>query len=141
MPASPEDVFLAQRDWITTAIRAAETHVRRLRRLDVWAIVLGTISSLLATFVAGLTAWKSQPVVANDWVTTCSVAAGLSLAAAVATGLHKALGVTSRLTRASACAGKLRALEIASSLGGRAGPELARECEQVAAEYPDVLTV
>jgi hypothetical protein len=75
-----------------------------------------------------------------SWVTTCGAAAVLSLVAGLSTGLHKGLGVSTRLSRASTCAGKLRALELAASLGRRDSVELARECEQVAVEYADLLT-
>jgi hypothetical protein len=128
-----------QLDWIRNAMRAAEAHVRRLRRADAWAIIIGTIASGLAAFVAGITAVQKQPLVAGSWANTCAVAAVLSLAAALATGLHKGLGISDRLTKASACSGKLRALDLAATLGGRAPTDLARECEQVAAEFPDFL--
>jgi hypothetical protein len=128
-----------QLDWIRTGMNAAESHVRRLRRADTWAIVVGTATSGLAAFVAGVTAVQKQPLVGGTWANTCAVAALLSLAAALATGLHKGLGISDRLTKASACSGKLRALDLAATLGGRAPTDLARECEQVAAEYPDFL--
>jgi hypothetical protein len=127
-----------QLEWIRTGLRAAESHVRRLRRADTWSIIVGTAASATAAFVAGVTAVQKQPLV-SSWATTCAVAALLSLAAALATGLHKGLGISDRLTKASACSGKLRALDLAATLGGRAVPDLTRECEQVAAEYPDFL--
>ena len=102
-----------QLDWIRTGMKAAESHVRRLRRADTWAIIVGTAASAMAAL--------------------------LSFAAALATGLHKGLGISDRLTKASACNGKLRALDLAGTLGGRAPTDLARECAQVAAEYPDFL--
>ena len=128
-----------QMDWIRKGMKAAESHVRRLRRADTWAIIVGTAASGLAAFVAGATAVQKHPLVGLTWVTTCAVAALLSFAAALATGLHKGLGIADRLTKASACSGKLRALDLAATLGGRAPADLARECEQVAAEYPDYL--
>lgn len=133
-PTSP------QLQWIHTSLLAAESHVRRLRRADAWAIVLGTVGSSLAAFLAGMTALKGRPLLDLSWVTTCGVAAGLSLVAGLSTGLHKGLGITARLSRASACTGKLRALVLGASMGGRPPTELVRECEQVAAEYADLLT-
>jgi len=128
-----------QLDWIRNGMRAAESHVRRLRRADTWAIIVGTAASGMAGFVAGVTAVQKHPLVGGSWANTCAVAAVLSFAAALATGLHKGLGISDRLTKASICSGKLRALDLAATLGGRAPSELARECEQVAAEYPDFL--
>ena len=96
-----------QLQWIRNGLKAAESHVRRLRKADTWAIVVGTAAS------AG---------------------------APLTTGLHKGLAISDRLTKASACTGKLRALDLAATLGGRPTPDLARECEQVAAEYPDFLS-
>ena len=129
-----------QLQWIRNGLKAAESHVRRLRKADTWAIVVGTAASGAAAFIAGVTAVQQRPLVAGTWSTTCGVAALLSLAAALSTGLHKGLAISDRLTKASACTGKLRALDLAATLGGRAAPDLARECEQVAAEYPDFLS-
>ena len=137
---SSTDSSAPQLEWIRAGLRAAEAHVRRLRRADTWAIVVGTAASAAAAFIAGITAVQQRPVVAGTWTTTCALAAILSLAAALATGLHKGLAISDRLTKASACTGKLRALDLAATLGGRAPPDLAQECAQVAAEYPDFLT-
>jgi hypothetical protein len=141
MSSSSDSTTSPQLQWIRGALLAAESHVRRLRRADAWAIVLGTVGSSLAAFLAGGTALKGQPLLDVSWVTTCGVAASLSLVAGVSTGLHKGLGIATRLSRASTCTGKLRALDLAASLGRREAAELARECEQVAAEYADLLTV
>jgi len=140
MGSSVDSAGSPQLQWIKTGLKAAETHVRRLRKADTWAIVVGTGASSMAAFIAGVTAVQQRPLVTGTWASTCAVAAGLSLAAALSTGLHKGLGISDRLTKASACTGKLRALDIAATMGGRAPPNLARECEQVAAEYPDFLT-
>lgn len=137
---SSTDSSTPQLEWIRAGLRAAEAHVRRLRRADTWAIVVGTAASAAAAFIAGITAVEQRPVVAATWTATCALAALLSLAAALATGLHKGLAISDRLTKASACTGKLRALDLAATLGGRAPPDLTRECQQVAAEYPDFLT-
>jgi len=139
MGSSADSTASPQLQWIKSGLRAADSHVRRLRRADTWAIIIGTAASAVAAFIAGVTAIEKQPVGTGSWASSCGVAALLSLAAGLATGLHKGLGISTRLTKASACSGKLRALDLAATMGGRAAPDLARECEQVAAEYPDFL--
>jgi hypothetical protein len=139
VPQTADGSASPQLHWIRGALRATESQVRRLRKADTWAIILGTVGSSLAAFLAGVTALKGQPVVSDSWVTTCGMAAGFSLIAGMSTGLHKGLGISTRLSRASTCTGKLRALDLAASMGRRDPAELAGECEQVAAEYADLL--
>jgi hypothetical protein len=99
-----------QVDWIRKGMRAAESHVRRLRRADTWAIIVGTAASGLAAFVAGATAVQKHPLVGLTWVTTCAVAAA-------------SCGRSTSRQR----------------WGDEHRPTSPRECEQVAAEFPDYL--
>jgi hypothetical protein len=112
--------------------------VRWLRRMDALGVTVGTIASAMAAFLTGMAALQG-PVVTN-WKTTCAIAAVFSLAAGIATGLHKTLGIANRLARASDCAGKLRALEVALTMSaGRPDAEVGTKCAQLAADYPDIL--
>jgi hypothetical protein len=129
-----------QLDWIKNSLRVVEPRLRRLRRADTLAIIVGTVASTGATAVAGITAVLNRPAVTGSWGSTCALAALLSLAAAVSTGLHKGLGVSTNLSKASACAGKLRALDLAATLRGATGADLTRDCEAILAEYPEFLT-
>jgi hypothetical protein len=132
-----------QLEWIRNALRMVEPRVRRLRGADRWSIVIGTLASTGATAVAGATAALGRPIIGAGvpgWTSTCALAAVLSLAATIATGLHKGLGVSTNLSKASACAGKLRALELAATLRRAEAADLTRECEAILTEYPELLS-
>jgi uncharacterized protein (DUF1810 family) len=123
-----------------------EQAAARLRRGNHRSIYVGLIAGALATFVAGLTAVKGAPLIeveaaakALAWRWTCGISAALTLVATLATGLQKSLALPDRQAAATACLGRLRALELALSVRGLAAADAAREYEAILAQHVELL--
>jgi hypothetical protein len=90
---------------IQTSLQKASSYRERLRsamtRYSLAAIVL----SALATFFAGFSSLSGNPVVANDWQITCSVAAICTLAATIVGSVQSQLAKPESMTQASECVG------------------------------------
>ena len=123
------------------SLRRAEAQSVRLRRGDSRFVYTSLVTSSLATIVAGLAA-ALGPVLGKGppaWKLTCGVVAGLTACATLLSGIHKQLAITDRLGKANACVGKLRALEIDLTLGNRDVLEVAKEYQELAVNYQEVI--
>jgi hypothetical protein len=124
--------------WIQDAVRRTESRVRRLRATNRTAIILGLIASVVATVCAAIVAKKGElgPLA---WSQACWFIAGFTAITTLTSGLQTGLDLPANLAKTSSCLGRLRALELAASVGTRPAGEISKECEAIAREYPDVL--
>jgi uncharacterized membrane protein len=105
------------KDEIKKSLQKAEAQVIKLRKINSRFIIISLIASVLATLLAGSTAFLG-PLAgqgAPAWKWTCGIVALFTATATVFTGLHKQLTVPERLAKATECAGKLRAIDFSIS--------------------------
>jgi len=105
--------------------------------LNTQTIITGLLTSILATILAGYTATSNSPLMSWRW--TCALVAVFTLCATISTGLHKQFDLSGSLSKVSGCLGRLNALELAVRLGFRSREEIAKECEEIAVQYPDYI--
>ncbi|HZP01631.1 MAG TPA: hypothetical protein VFD30_15180 [Terriglobia bacterium] len=126
---------------IRESLHKAEAQAVRLRRRDSRFVYTSLVASSTATLVAGVAAalgpmlGKGPPA----WKLTCGVVAGLTACATLLSGIHKQLAVPERLGKATACIGKLRALEIDLTLAHRDIVQVAKEYQELAVNYPEFI--
>jgi len=102
---------------IKKSLIKAEANVKRLRKTNSRFIIISLIASVLATLLAGSTAFMG-PLAGQGptaWKWTCGIVALFTATATVFTGLQKQLTVSERLSKATECAGKLRAIDFTIS--------------------------
>lgn len=100
-------------DEIKSSLFKAESTVKKLRRTNSRFIIISLIASVLATLLAGSTAFLG-PLAGQGppaWKWTCGVVAVFTATATVFTGLHKQLSVSEKLARATELTGKLKAID------------------------------
>jgi len=98
---------------IKESLRKAEFNVLKLRKTNSRYIYISLVASVLATLLAGSTAFLG-PLAGQGtsaWKWTCGIVAVFTATATVFTGLHKQLTVSERLAKATECAGKLRSID------------------------------
>lgn len=125
-------------DQIISSLRTAEEKLKKLRETNTKFIVISLIASVLATLLAGSTAFLG-PLAGQGppaWKWTCGIVAVFTATATVFTGLHKQLTISERLAKATECVGKLRAIDF--SISNAATEE---EKKAAASEYKKVLEV
>jgi hypothetical protein len=124
--------------WIQDSARKTESRVRRLRFTHRAAVILGLVASFVATIFAAVVAKKGM-LGSLDWSQACWLIAGFTGITTLSSGLQTGLDIQNNLTKMSSCLGRLKALELAASIGARSPAEISRECEEIAREYSDVL--
>jgi hypothetical protein len=124
--------------WIKESRSNAEKRLRTLKKANTQTIVIGLLTSTFATILAGYTAASNSPLMSWRW--TCALVAVFTLCATISTGLQKQFDLSGNISRISGCVGRLNALELAVQLGIRSRVEIAKECEQIALQYPDFIT-
>jgi hypothetical protein len=118
-----------------------ELRAASLRKTDALMVYTSTITSVLATALAGLTA-AVGPLMGEGvegFEMTCWGVAVLTAVAGLTSGLHQRLGVAEQLANALVGVGKLRSLEIALSVAQRDPLEVAKEYEQFAVNYKQLM--
>lgn len=95
---------------IQASLRTAQAQRVRLTALHVRCTIAAVVLGALSTFLAGGSGASGQPVVADDWRLTCTIAAALTMLATIVSGLQSLLVRPDQLSQASECIGKLRAL-------------------------------
>jgi hypothetical protein len=123
--------------WIRENKISAERHLRRLRRINTRTIISGLLASTFATVLAGYTAASNSPLM--NWRWTCALVAIFTLCATISTGFQKQFDISGNLSKVSGCLGRLNALELTVRLGTRSREEIAKECEEIAKQYPDYI--
>ena len=128
----------SQLKWIGDNKIKVERHLNRLRRRNTQTIITGLFASTFATVLAGYTAASNAPLM--NWRWTCALVAVFTLCATISTGIHKQFDISGNLSKASACVGRLAALDLSARLGTRTNKEISQECEELAALYPDFIS-
>jgi hypothetical protein len=121
---------------IDASRRRAELQLAIARRANTRAVLAALLASSLSAFLTGMPAAMGAPLV-GTWRMTCLVAAAFATIAAIMTGLQAQFRYADRLASATDCLGRLRALEVRSSLGLLSREELAREVADIVARYPE----
>jgi len=127
---------------ILESLTKAQTHVLNLRKTNSRFIYISLIASVLATLIAGLTAF-SGPIVGQGppaWKWTCGIVAVFTATATVFTGLHKQLTISERLAKATECVGKLKSIKISienSDLKDSDKSEIIKEYKKVVEVYSE----
>ncbi len=103
-------------------------------RINTQTIITGLLASTFATVLAGYTAASNSPLMSWRW--TCTLVAIFTLCATISTGVQKQFDISGNLSKVSGCLGRLNALELAVRLGSRSCEEIAKECEEIAVQYP-----
>lgn len=123
---------------IKRSLSAAEEKLRKLRKTNSAYIVISLLASVLATLLAGSTAFAGplagQGPVAWKW--TCGIVAVFTATATVFTGLQKQLTIPEKISKATECVGKLRAIDFTVS-----NSKDENEVKSAVDEYKKVLEV
>ncbi len=139
---TPDDTHMALSQHISESLAYVGGRAARLQRVDAVLQTTTLISGALSTLLAGLSAALGTSLLGVDvpgWRLTCAVAALLTFAGTVASGLKQQLHVAELLEKARAYTGRLSALQIALEVGDTAGAEIARQYADLVAEYQSVL--
>lgn len=97
---------------IRESLSKAQACVNSLKKTNTLYIYVGLIASVLATLIAGITAFNG-PVAGQGpgaWKWTCGIVAVFTATATVFTGLQKQLSISERLAKATECSGKIRGI-------------------------------
>lgn len=127
-----------QIQWIKDNKQKAEKRQKSLRRSNMQTIIIGLVASAFATILAGYTAASNSPLM--NWRWTCALVAIFTLCATITTGIQKQFDLSGNLSKVSGCLGRLNALELAVILGVRPREEIAKECEEIAVQYPEFIS-
>ncbi len=127
-----------QIQWIMDKKQKAENKQHSLRRSNTQTIITGLLTSTFATILAGYTAASNSPLM--NWRWTCALVAVFTLCATIATGIQKQFDISGNLSKVSGCLGRLNALDLAVRLGIRPSEEIAKECEEIAVQYPEFIS-
>ncbi len=123
--------------WIVESRKRAEKKMRNFRRANTQTIIIGLLASAFATVLAGYTAASNSPILTWRW--TCAIVAVFTLCATISTGIQKQLDISGNLSKVSGCLGRLNALDLSVRLGLRSKDEIAKECQELALQYPEYI--
>jgi hypothetical protein len=141
MSDSSTDSRSALHERIREGIRKSDQQSADLKKKNSRYLVISIIAGALSTVIAASAAALGPALGegAPAWKATCAVVALFTGVGTVFTGLQKQLSVAERLAKAIACSGKLHSLEFALTVNNRDTAEVAKEYENVLANYPDFL--
>ncbi len=125
-------------DEIRKSLARAESLVSKLRKSNSRYIVISLAASVLATLLAGTTAFTG-PVAGQGppaWKWTCGIVAVFTATATIFTGLQKQLLITEKLSKATECVGKLRSIDFTLN-----NSEKDEDRKDALSEYKKVLEV
>ncbi len=125
-------------DEIRKSLAKAEALVSKLRKTNSRYIVISLAASVLATLLAGTTAFTG-PVAGQGppaWKWTCGIVAVFTATATIFTGLQKQLMITEKLSKATECVGKLRSIDFTLN-----NSEKDEDRKDALSEYKKVLEV
>jgi len=126
---------------VKASLRKAEGIAKDRRKINTRLLVTGMTSSSAATLVAGITA-AGGPVIGTGiegWRVACIIAAVFGFTSTISTGLGQQLKTNDRLSQATLCVGKLRALDVMITTGSRSWEENIAEFKEIAQLYPEFI--
>jgi hypothetical protein len=127
---------------VRASLKTAEQHAERLKRTNTRLLVLGVVNSGVSTLITGTTA-ANGPLVGEGipgWRLACIAGAVFGFATTVSVGLNQQLKLGERLSKANACLGRLRFLDVAIETGSRSWDEITDEYAAIVKAYPDILS-
>jgi len=127
---------------VKTSLKKAEKIVKGRRKTNTSLLVAGMTSSAASTLVAGITA-AGGPVIGSGiegWRLACSAAAVLGFAATICSGISQQLKISDRISEATQCVGKLRALDVGITTGSRSWEEIVLEYQEITKLYPEFIS-
>ncbi|HQY19687.1 MAG TPA: hypothetical protein PK294_03235 [Ignavibacteria bacterium] len=126
---------------IRESLLKSEKNYIKLKKTNSRFIMISLIASVLATLLAGLTAFTGpvagQGAVAWKW--TCGIVAVFTATATIFTGMHKQLSVSDHLTKSLECTGKLRSLSFTIQQEGYNKEEAVKEYKRILELYSEYL--
>ena len=141
MSTEPKQDTQALSKRVMASLRKADKIVSGLRKTNTRIVIASISCSAASTLVAGITAAQG-PVVGEGtegWRLACTVAAVLAFITTVATGLGQQLRISDRLSEANQCIGKLRSLDVAITTNSRDWEEIAKEYQEIAQTFPELI--
>ncbi|MFZ1321685.1 MAG: hypothetical protein WAT71_09035 [Ignavibacteria bacterium] len=126
---------------IRESLLKSEKNYIKLRKTNSRYIMISLIASVLATLLAGLTAFTG-PVAGEGavaWKWTCGIVAVFTATATIFTGMHKQLSVSDHLTKSLECAGKLKSLSFTIQQEGYNKDEAVKEYRRILELYSEYL--
>jgi len=132
---------LILRQEIETSLQKANAQKTRLQNSKKRFDITNTLLSALSTFVAGLATVSGQPLAGSGddgWRLTCGLAALLTLAATVVSGIQPSSESSKLLSEANACVAKLRALQLEMLNPNFKVPEISQQYQKVLTSHPQV---
>jgi hypothetical protein len=126
---------------IETSLQKAKAQKTRLQNNQKRFDITNTLFSALSTFVAGLATVSGSPVAGSGddgWRLTCGIAAVLTLAATVVSGIQQSTDSSKVLSETNACVTKLRVLQMEMLNPNFKGPEISQQYQKVLASHPQV---
>lgn len=125
------------------SLKKAESQVSALRKKNSRFIYISLIASVLATLLAGSTAFVG-PLAGQGpsaWKWTCGIVAVFTATATVFTGLHKQLTISERLAKATECVGKLKSINftLSASNSDSDNEEIIKGYKKVLEEYSEYI--
>lgn len=70
----------------------------------------------------------------------CIIAAVFAFGSTASTGLHQQLKIGDRLSEGTQCVGRLKSLDVVMTTGSRGWDEIAKEYEEIAKTYPELIS-
>jgi len=141
MEPTPQDRSEAILESLRGALSRVEVNMARLRRRRNGLVSVSLLAGMLATVVSGFAA-AVGPMTGGgpkSWKMTCGVAAALTACATFCSGLNERFGVPDQLAKATVCVGRLRTLEVGITLAHRDPSDVAKDYQELIAQYQDVL--
>jgi hypothetical protein len=127
---------------VKSSLNKAEKAVSKHKRANTTTLVTSFTFSAIATLVAGITS-AAGPVIGSGiegWRAACIVAAILSFASTIITGISQQLKLSDRLLEGSQCVAKLRTLDIGLTIGSRSWDDVIRDYEEIVKTYPQLIS-
>lgn len=126
---------------IQESLLKSEINYIKLKKTNSRYIMISLIASVLATLLAGLTAFTG-PVAGQGpvaWKWTCGIVAVCTATATIFTGMHKQLSVSDRLTKSLECTGKLKSLSFTVQQEDYNKEEAVKEYKRILELYSEYL--
>jgi len=126
---------------IKASLHKAEKIVSGYQRNHTYLVITNIASSAGATLIAGVTAATGQAagIGIEGWRLACILAAIFGLVSTISTGLTQQLKISDHLVEGRQGLGRLRHLDVVITTGSISWEETARQYEEIAQEYPDLI--